>query len=167
MSATRPIVDALSAHIQAALPQVLVEVFPERPSEYSFMHPNGVVLVGYQGSRFTQIESLSPIAQQRDITLDLTVIGTGWHGDEGALALLDEVRLAVVGYAPPNCQPCHLGEERFLAEDAGAWLYRLSVHTETQQVQQTAASDLPKFVQAHYRRQDAPLNPDLTPKQGD
>lgn len=34
MSATRPIIDAVVEHLQAAIPWVSVEAFPERPSEY-------------------------------------------------------------------------------------------------------------------------------------
>ena len=33
MSATRPIIDAVVEHLQAAIPWVSVEAFPERPSE--------------------------------------------------------------------------------------------------------------------------------------
>jgi len=47
MSATRPIIDAVVEHLQAAIPWVNVEAFPERPSEYQFIHPVGAILVGY------------------------------------------------------------------------------------------------------------------------
>ena len=50
MSATRPIIDAVVEHLQAAIPWVSVEAFPERPSEYQFIHPVGAILVGYGGS---------------------------------------------------------------------------------------------------------------------
>ena len=164
MSATRPIIDAVQQHLQAALPHIGVDVFPERPGDYSLTHPVGVVLVGYQGSKFTKLEDLGMIAQQRDVTLSLTIMGVGWHSDEGTLAILDEVRLAIVGYRPPNCQMCHLIHEQFLSEDAGAWQYELLVQTETQQVQQITQPDLPKFIQARTRREGEALEPDLKPK---
>lgn len=41
MSATRPIIDAVVEHLQAAIPWVSIEAFPERPSEYQFIHPVG------------------------------------------------------------------------------------------------------------------------------
>lgn len=165
MSATRPIIDAVQQHLQAAIPWVQVDVFPENPADYQFIHPAGAVLVGYQSSTFTRIEGLGTIAQQRDVILHLTIIGAHLHGDDGALAILDEVRLAIVGFKPPNCLPCHLLQERFLSEDAGAWQYELTVQTETQQVERRQPENLPLYAQMHARQTDMPLNPNLKPKQ--
>lgn len=165
MSATLPILTALRDHLQAALPEYEVALFPDRPDGYRFIHPKGAVLIGYQGSKFTRLESLGMIAQQRDLTLNLTVFGRGVHHDGAALDLLDALRLAVVGYRPPDCQPCHLLSEGFLAEDGGAWQYQLLMQTETQQVEAVRAPDLPKFVSGRYRRDGALLETDLKPNQ--
>lgn len=164
MSATQPIIDALRDHLQQAIPWVQVDEFPERPADYQFIHPVGAVLVAYQGSQFTAIEGLGQIAQQRNITLQLTVIGASLHGDSGALAILDEVRLAIVGFAPPNCLPCHLIREQFLSENAGAWQYALTVQTETQQVERRQPENLTTFVHTLHRQRGEPLNPQLKPK---
>jgi gp37 protein len=164
MSATQPIIDALRDHLQQAIPWVQVDEFPERPADYQFIHPVGAVLVAYQGSQFTAIEGLGHIAQQRNITLQLTVIGASLHGDSGALAILDEVRLAIVGFAPPNCLPCHLIREQFLSENAGAWQYALTVQTETQQVERRQPENLTTFVHTLHRQRGEPLNPQLKPK---
>lgn len=153
MSATRPIIDAVCQHLQAAIPWVQVDVFPEKPSEYQFIHPTGAVLVGYQSSSFGKIEGLGMIAQQRDVVLHLTVIGANLHGDDGALAILDEVRLAVVGFTPPDCEPCHLLAEHFLSEAAGAWQYELTVQIETQQVERRQPAHLPRLTQVLHRNQ--------------
>ena len=165
MSATRPIIDAVQQHLQEAIPWVQVDVFPERPADYQFIHPVGAVLVGYQSSQFMKIQGLGTIAQQRNIVLHLTIIGAHLHGDDGALAILDEVRLAIVGFVPPNCLPCHLLQERFISEDAGSWHYELTVQTETQQVQVCHEQNLPRYAQMQARHTSAPLNPDLKPKQ--
>ncbi len=164
MSATQPIIDALRDHLQQAIPWVQVDEFPERPADYQFIHPVGAVLVAYQSSQFTAIEGLGHIAQQRNITLQLTVIGASLHGDSGALAILDEVRLAIVGFAPPNCLPCHLIREQFLSENAGAWQYALTVQTETQQVERRQPENLTTFVHTLHRQRGEPLNPQLKPK---
>lgn len=163
MSATLTILTALRDHLQAALPGYEVALFPDHPDSYRFIHPRGAVLIGYQGSKFTKLEALGMIAQQRDITLNLTVFGRGLHGDGAALDLLDALRLVLVGYTPPHCQPCHLLAEGFLSEDGGAWQYQLTAHTETQQVQQISAPNLPKFIQARTRREGTALEPDLKP----
>lgn len=156
MSATRPIIDAVAAHLQAALPWVQVDVFPENPSDYQFIHPTGAVLVGYQSGKFGAIQGLGTIAQQRDMVLHLTIIGAHLHGDDGALAILDEVRLAVVGFKPPNCLPCSLLQERFLSEDAGAWQYELTVQTVTQQVERRPPESLPAFQNTLIKQKQQP-----------
>ena len=72
MSATLTILTALRDHLQAALPGYEVALFPDHPDSYRFIHPRGAVLIGYQGSKFTKLEALGMIAQQRDITLNLS-----------------------------------------------------------------------------------------------
>lgn len=164
MSATRPILIAVQQHLQTALPDYAVDLFPDNPSQYRFIHPKGAVLVGYQGSKFTAIEGLGMIAQQRNLTLALTILGRGVHHDGAALDLLDAVRLAMVGFTPPNCLPCHLISEQFLSEEGGRWQYELLLQTETQQVQQCADEQLPKFVAMYARQPSDPHHPDLTLK---
>ena len=164
MSATRQILTSILTHLQAALPTYAVELFPENPNGYRFIHPKGAVLIGYQGSKFKELDDVDLIVQQRNVVVDFTVFGRGVHTDGGALDLLDGLRLAIVGFKPVNCQRCHLIEETFLAEDAGAWQYQLRIQTETMQVEKRAEPNLPKFVEALYRQHDQPLDPNLKPK---
>lgn len=159
MAATLPILTAVRDHLREQLAGYSVELFPDKPAQYRFMHPKGAVLVGYQGSRFGKLEDTGRIAQQRDLTLHLTVFGRGVHHDGAALDLLDALRLAVVGYRPPDCLPCHLISEQFLAEDGGAWQYQLLVQTETQQIEQYEAPSAPKLTTLHLRPQVSPNNP--------
>lgn len=163
MSATRPILEAVRDRLAGELPDYKVELFPDRPDTYRFIHPKGAVLVGYVGSKFGALEDLSMIAQERVITLDLTVFGRGLHSDGATLDLLDQVRLAIVGFRPSGCLKCHLIDEAFLSEEAGAWQYRLRVQTETQQVERVMPQDLPKMTQIYPRREGDALHPDLTP----
>ncbi|EGV38447.1 MULTISPECIES: Gp37 family protein [Neisseria] len=164
MAATVPILQAVTEWLQEQLPDAEVRLFPDNPATYRFIHPRGAVLVGYQGSKFGSIEQLGAISQQRVMTLHLTVFGRGLHNDGAALDLLDRLRLAVVGYQPPACLPCHLISEQFLSEDGGAWQYQLLVQTETHQVQQCREEKQPLFVAARYRQNGDPTEPDLKPK---
>ena len=164
MAATVPILQAVTEWLQEQLPDAEVRLFPDNPATYRFIHPRGAVLVGYQGSKFGSIEQLGVISQQRVMTLHLTVFGRGLHNDGAALDLLDRLRLAVVGYQPPACLPCHLMSEQFLSEDGGAWQYQLLVQTETHQVQQCREEKQPLFVAARYRQNGGPTEPDLKPK---
>ena len=159
MSATRPILIAVRDYLAAELPAYTVELFPDDPAGYRFMAPLGAVLVGYQGSKFARPDGLGLIGQQRDVTLALTVFGRGLNHDGAALDLLDALRLAITGYRPPDCLPCHLISEQFLAEDGGAWQYQLLVQTETQQIEQYTPPAAPKLTSVYLRQQGSPQTP--------
>lgn len=136
MSATLPI---LSAFKERLIDQVLgyeVQLFPDKPQEYRFIHPNGAILIGYESSKFAKPEATELVVQQRVITVALTVFARNLHNDNGALAMLDSIRLALTGWRPPNCLPIQLGDERFLDETGGTWQYQLRLQTETQQIEQ-------------------------------
>ena len=163
MASTRPIIDAICERLQQDIPDAMVDVYPDNPQEYNFIHPSGTILVGYRSSRFSDEIGLGRISQQRVMTLALTIIGANLHGDYGALAILDEARLSVVGFRPPDCTPCHLISEQFVDEEAGAWVYELILQTETQQVERLKRQDLSKLVAVRYRREGEPLEPDLKP----
>ncbi|HAU8965466.1 TPA: hypothetical protein JEW93_003648, partial [Escherichia coli] len=47
-----PVLDAVLARLREKLPQLQVEYFPEKPSEYRLNHSVGALLLSYAGSRF-------------------------------------------------------------------------------------------------------------------
>ena len=163
MSATRPILDSVRERVQAALPDVAVELFPDNPASYRFIHPKGAVLVSYQTSRFKQLEDIGFVVQERQLVLYFTVFSRSLHGELGGLYLLDALRLALTGFAPVGCTRCHLLDEGFLTENGGAWQHFLRAQTETEQVQVVANDDLPAFIRLRLRHADDPLDADLKP----
>ena len=170
MSATLPILTSVEAHLKAMLPGVEVAIFSDRPEQYRFMHPRAAILVGYQGSDFKKLDDNSHVVQERHVVLFLTLFTRGLLNDFGALDLNDKVRLALVGFKPEGCWPCHLMDEDFVTETGGAWQYQMRLRTETVQVQQVAAPNLPLFAQGRGRDSDEPLDSDLKPNpnsQGD
>lgn len=164
MSSTVPILQDITARIQKALPELEVRLFPDRPSEYRFIHPVGAVLVQYQGSRFDNHRSLDVIVQQRAIQVHLTIFSRSLHHDWGALNMLDRIRLTILGFAPVDCSPIHMLSEAFLDETAGAWQYEMRLQTETQEVEQKTVQDLPHLTKVYVREESKPLHPDLKPK---
>ena len=163
MSATQPILDDLKNHLAQALPDWDVELFPNQPDTYHLSHINGAVLISYLASKFEKPRTTQAVLQVRHVQIALTVLTRDLHNDEGALDLLDKLRLLVVGFKPQNCGECWLIDEFFngSSEETGLWQYQLILQTETQQVQKVEQADLPKFVTAHLRHQDQPVRPDL------
>ncbi|MDG2958875.1 Gp37 family protein [Exercitatus varius] len=166
MSATQPILNDIAQYLKENLPEWDVELFPNNPGTYSLSHINGAVLISYLASKFEKPRTTEAVLQTRHVQVALTVLTRDLHDDEGALNLLDKLRLLMVGFRPVNCTECWLVDEFFNGtdEETGIWQYQLILQTETQQVQQIQAQDLPKFVTAHLRRADQPVRPDLKPK---
>lgn len=156
MSATLPILESIRKRIEDKTEEFSIELFPDDLEHYNLTDEFGAVLVQYAGSKFESIDSVDIIQQRRVVTVALTVIARNQHNDLGALAMLDAIRLAIVGFKPTNCTACSLLSESFEGEDAGLWQYQLLVQTETWQIEESEPKDLTKFTYATYRRAGTP-----------
>lgn len=163
MSATQLILDSIRQRLLAKTERYEVELFPEDPENYRLNAEDGAILVQYAGSKFHAVGSSDLVQQRRDVYVALTIISRSQHGDVGALDMLDQVRLAIVGFRPTNCEACALESEQFDGEYSGLWQYQLLVKTETWQIEQAETPDLTKFVETLYRRRDQPLLQPTTP----
>ena len=165
MAATLPILRDVVARIQQQMPDIEVRLFPDDPAKYSFTHPKGAVLVGYQGGSFERPHDIEAVVQQRNLTLHLTLFGRGLHNESGTLPLLDRLRLALTGHKPPDCNKIHLLSESFLSEAGGVWQYELRAQTETQQIEQQAEDTRPRVSNIYLYRDGSPPPHNLNSKQ--
>lgn len=165
MSATLPILQSIRDHIEQKTTSFSIELFPDDLEHYNLLDPFGAVLVQYAGSKFESLDSTDIIQQRRKVLVALTVIARSQHDDTGALEMLDQLRLAVVGFKPTNCTPCHLISEEFAGEDNRLWQYQLIVQTETWQVEdRQAVISAPKFTHLIKRSTTQPLDTRLKTK---
>lgn len=140
MSATLPILDSFKARLTARFVDWDVQLMPQDTKSYFLAHPNGGILISYAGSTFGEVRPSSAITQTRTVHLVFTVLARDLHNDRGVLQLLDELRLEVVGFAPPNCSPSWLVEEQFDEQQSGIWIYQLVLATNTLQIQRVEPS---------------------------
>lgn len=138
MSATLPILNAFKAHLTPLFSGWDVQLMPKDTQRYFLAHPNGAILISYAGSTFGDVRPSAAITQMRTVHIVFTVLSRDLHNDQGALQLLDNLRLAVVGFTPPNCSPSWLIEEQFDEQQEGIWIYQLVLATQTMQIQQMA-----------------------------
>lgn len=166
MSATLPILNAFKDRLNARFPDWDCQLMPSEPSRYRLSHPNGAILISYAGSDFGEPRPSSSITQSRTLHILFTVMSRNLHNDFGAIALLDNLRLTLVGFRPPNCSECYLKEEQFDEQASGIWVYQLVLATQTMQVQQCeqAVDTRPKFANLVARQKGEPLDPRLIPK---
>lgn len=161
---TLEILHSLRAHLRGVLADIEVDLFPDNPATYRFIHPKAAVLIGYVGADYDEPHDTHSIVQTRKLSFSLTVFGRGVHHDAGAVGVLDRVRQAITGYRPAHCNKIHLINERYLAQDGGAWQYELKVRTETMSVETCQADDRPRMTRLYERRVDENHHPDLTLK---
>lgn len=145
MASTVAILESVRERLFNQLEQFSVELFPDDVEHYHLRDELGAILVQYAGSKFESTGSVDIIQQRRSLTLALTIIARSQHDDVGALAILDQVRLAIVGFKPIDCTACHLLNEEFAGEADGLWQYQLLIQTETWQVEQPAQKHLTTF----------------------
>ena len=138
---TQPVLDSVLEHLTARIPAELasVEFFPDNTNDYYPSHPEGAVLIGYQGSSFGESQDVTFVNQKRFITLALTTVNRSQWGDSGSLLLLDLVREAMAGFEAKNCIKASIESEQFIGEEGGLWYYQMLLRLPTQNVQHNNA----------------------------
>ena len=122
--ATQDFIDGAQAVLVAAFPDLAVELFPAQPQDYRLNHPVGALLLAYPGSRFADTTlRANSVCQERTLTLGVSLVARHLWGPDGAVALMDRLRAALLGWRPTDCQPVTAVSDRLLAEQAGLWWY--------------------------------------------
>jgi hypothetical protein len=136
---TVAILDDVVAKLNAEVPDMPAELFPENPAAYRLNHPKGALLLSFPGSQFdallmsgqnipTQPGRSKP--QARTVGLTVTVVLRQLNGKDGAVDALDDVRDALRGFRPTGCRSdLQFVAERFLGEMDGNWQYAVDVVT--------------------------------------
>lgn len=136
---TVAILDDVVAKLNAEMPDMPAELFPENPAAYRLNHPKGALLLSFPGSQFdallmsghnipTQPGRSRP--QARTVGLTVTVVLRQLNGKDGAVDALDDVRDALRGFRPTGCRSdLQFVAERFLGEMDGNWQYAVDVVT--------------------------------------
>lgn len=112
--------------IKENIPELHVEGFPDKPSEFRLTHPKGAILVHYQGGNYSEPKSLGYIVQDKKLEFSVTVVTRNLRTHEGAYSYLDRVREILTGYRPKNCSKMQPSKENFLIETAGIWQYSIN-----------------------------------------
>lgn len=113
------IIDRLKAKIQG----LLVEAFPEKPSEYKLLHPKGALLVSFSGSVFSDPQPTDVIVQDRKMEFDVTIATRDLRGHKGAYTFLEAARIALTGYQIAGCSKIYPRREGFISEANKTWQY--------------------------------------------
>ena len=134
---------AIITRLRAKIQGLLIEGFPEKPSEYKLMHPKGALLVSYAGSTFSEPKSTDIVYQERKVEFDITIAMRHLRKPEGAYSHLDAVRIALTGHRIAGCSKMYPTKEGFLSEDNGVWQYVMTFAMTMPAIEIDEAEQLP------------------------
>ncbi len=85
----KEIEEAIIERLKSKITDLVVEGFPEKPSEYKLMHHKGAILVAYAGSTYEEPAATDVVVQERKVEFDITVVMRHLRTHEGAYQYLD------------------------------------------------------------------------------
>ena len=115
--------NTLIARLQANLPELVVEAFPDNPSEYEFIHPVGAVLVQYDSSSFSDDYCLAFTAQKRTMKFNVVSLTRSLREHNGCYDVLERVSQTILGLKLDGFEQFKQETDSFSDEVDGVWTY--------------------------------------------
>ena len=131
----RDIENSIIEKLKQSFPEVLVQGFPDKPSEFILLHPIGALLVHYQGSNYTNSFALGFINQDNKKEFSITVVTRYLRQNQGAYEYLDKVKAVLTGFEPDGCSKLIPIKDFFISEKGGIWQYGINFSLTTPNVQ--------------------------------
>lgn len=131
----RAIENSIITKLKTDFPEVLVEGFPDKPSEFILLHSIGALLVHYQGSNYTNSESLGYIVQDNKKEFSITIVTRNLRANQGAYEYLDKVKAALTGFQVDECTKLMPTKDFFISENGGIWQYGINFTLTTTNIQ--------------------------------
>lgn len=131
----RAIENSIINKLKTDFPEVLVEGFPDKPSEFILLHSIGALLVHYQGSNYTNSESLGYIVQDNKKEFSITIVTRNLRANQGAYEYLDKVKAALTGFRVDECTKLMPTKDFFISENGGIWQYGINFTLTTTNIQ--------------------------------
>ena len=132
---TRDIENSIIQKLKGSFPEVLVQGFPDKPSEFILLHPIGALLVHYQGSNYTNSNALGIISQENKKEFAITVVTRNLRANQGAYEYIDNVKAALTGFQPNECSILMPLKDYFISENSGIWQYGINFSLTTTNIQ--------------------------------
>ncbi len=131
----RVIENSIIDKLKTDFPEVLVEGFPEKPSEFILLHSIGALLVHYQGSNYSNSEALGCIVQDNKKEFSITIVTRNLRANQGAYEYLDKVKAVLTGFQVDECTKLMPTKDFFISENGGIWQYGINFTLNTTNIQ--------------------------------
>lgn len=131
----RTIEESIINKLKDEFKDLLVQGFPEKPSEFIMIHPIAAILVHYQNSSYTHTYSLGCITQDNKKEFAITVITRNLRSNNGSYELIDRIKSLLTGFSPDSCSKLFPVKDYFISENAGIWQYGIDFSLNTTNIQ--------------------------------
>ncbi len=131
----RTVENAIIERLQTSFPEILVDGFPDKPSEFILLHPVGALLVHYQGSNYTTTQALGFVTQVNQKEFSITIVTRNLRNNNGAYEYLDKVKAELSGFQIDECTSLMPTKDFFISENKGIWQYGINFTLKTQNIQ--------------------------------
>jgi len=121
--------------LKSAFPEVLVQGFTDKPSEFILLHSIGALLVHYQGSNYSNSDALAFISQTNKKEFAITAVTRNLRFNDGAYEYIDKVKAVLTGFEPDECSKLMPVKDYFISENKGIWQYGINFSLTTNNIQ--------------------------------
>ena len=132
----REIENNIIEKLKDTFPNILVQGFPDKPSEFLLLHSIGALLVHYQGSNYSNSDALGFISQENKKEFSITVVTRNLRTNDGAYTYLDKVKSVLTGFEPEGCSKLMPSKDFFISENNGIWQYGINFTLTTPNIQE-------------------------------
>ena len=122
----REIENSIIEKLKSTFPEVLVQGFPDKPSEFILLHSIGALLVHYQGSNYTNSNILGYISQENKKDFSITIVTRNLRENQGSYEYLDKVKSTLTGFQIDECSRLMPSKDFFISENKGIWQYGIN-----------------------------------------
>ena len=132
----RTVENAIIEKLKLSFPEIFVEGFPDKPSEFILLHQIGALLVHYQGSNYTSTQALGFVTQVNQKEFSVTIVTRNLRNNNGAYEYLDNVKAVLSGFQIDECTSLIPTKDYFISENKGIWQYGINFILKTQNIQE-------------------------------
>ena len=132
----REIENNIIEKLKDTFPNILVQGFPDKPSEFLLLHSIGALLVHYQGSTYSNTDALGFVSQENRKEFSITVVTRNLRTNDGAYTYLDKVKSVLTGVEPEGCSKLMPFKDFFISENNGIWQYGINFTLTTPNIQE-------------------------------
>lgn len=132
----KEIENSIIQKLKEAFPEILVEGFPDKPSEFILLHYKGALLVHYQGSTYSNTDALGFVTQENKKEFSITVVTRNLRTNDGAYELIDKIKSVLTGFEIKGCSELSPSKDFFISENNGIWQYGINFTLTTPNIQE-------------------------------